>query len=69
VAGFSTTGVPPYTVSIGIASLNPEDTDTVSLFDAADKALYAAKRGGKNRVVVAARASVRGSVQREMQAS
>jgi diguanylate cyclase (GGDEF)-like protein len=46
--------VPSYTVSIGIASSTMRDMDTLALFDAADKALYAAKRGGKNRVVASA---------------
>jgi diguanylate cyclase (GGDEF)-like protein len=45
--------VPPYTVSIGIACLDKNHPDTVSLLDAADRALYAAKRAGKNRVVAA----------------
>jgi diguanylate cyclase (GGDEF)-like protein len=53
VAPSSPTDLPPYTVSIGIASSNMRDMDTLALFDAADKALYAAKRGGKDRVVAA----------------
>ncbi|WP_323141668.1 GGDEF domain-containing protein [Massilia phyllosphaerae] len=48
-----TTDLPAYTVSIGVACLERADTDTLSLLDAADKALYAAKRAGKNRVVAA----------------
>jgi diguanylate cyclase (GGDEF)-like protein len=47
-------GVPKYTVSIGVASLGADRPDTASLIDAADKALYQAKRSGKNRVVPAA---------------
>ena len=39
------------TASIGIASLEPTDSDATSLLRRADKALYAAKDGGRNRVV------------------
>jgi diguanylate cyclase (GGDEF)-like protein len=39
------------TVSIGIASLVPGETATVWI-DRADKALYAAKSGGRDRVEV-----------------
>ena len=42
------------TVSIGVASLQDEDADGMLLLSRADEALYAAKRGGRNRVVVAA---------------
>jgi diguanylate cyclase (GGDEF)-like protein len=45
--------MPPYTVSIGIACLDKNHPDMVSLLDAADRALYAAKRAGRNRVVAA----------------
>jgi diguanylate cyclase (GGDEF)-like protein len=45
--------MPRYTVSIGIATLDMANPSMVPLLDAADKALYAAKRGGKNRVVAA----------------
>lgn len=40
-----------YTVSIGVAQLQPEDTHDLNVFGRADTALYAAKAGGRNRVV------------------
>lgn len=43
----------PVTVSIGIAVAAPDDEPS-ALFERADAALYAAKHGGRNRVVVAA---------------
>ena len=49
-------GGPPVrmTASLGVATMPADGTDLQSLFAAADEALYAAKRGGKNRVVTAA---------------
>ncbi|MBL8518981.1 MAG: GGDEF domain-containing protein [Betaproteobacteria bacterium] len=43
----------PVTVSIGVASLRGEEDETLAeLLQRADEALYAAKNGGRNRVVV-----------------
>ncbi|WP_413372846.1 diguanylate cyclase [Paenibacillus taichungensis] len=47
------------TVSIGAATVSQEDTDQ-SLFQKADKALYASKTGGRNRVTHAAEAAING---------
>jgi diguanylate cyclase (GGDEF)-like protein len=41
------------TISLGVAGLSAEHTDSLALLAAADGALYAAKRSGKNRVRVA----------------
>lgn len=41
----------PVTVSVGVATLGGQIADRDTLLQAADKALYAAKRGGRNRVV------------------
>src|SRR5450830_228509 len=43
-----------FTVSIGIASLSPEDSSFDALLQRADKELYQAKLGGRNRSVLAA---------------
>jgi diguanylate cyclase (GGDEF)-like protein len=43
----------PVTISIGIASLAPDRASLVELTADADAALYAAKAGGRNRVVYA----------------
>jgi diguanylate cyclase (GGDEF)-like protein len=44
-------GLPPLTVSIGIGTLAPEDQGIDDVLRRADHALYAAKQGGRNRVV------------------
>jgi len=45
-------GTPPqyYTVSIGVTALNDKATDLESMLSKADRALYQAKRGGRNKV-------------------
>jgi len=43
-----------FTVSIGVATLDPEKATLQALIKAADAALYTAKRGGRNRVAVTA---------------
>ena len=43
----------PITISLGVAVLKDDDEDGVALLSRADHALYAAKRGGRNRVVKA----------------
>ena len=48
----------PVTISVGVASLpDPAIKTAAAILAAADKALYEAKRGGRNRVGVAARES------------
>jgi diguanylate cyclase len=46
-------GLVPFTISIGLAYATPRDTAT-TLIDRADRALYAAKKGGRDQLVVAA---------------
>jgi diguanylate cyclase (GGDEF)-like protein len=43
------------TISLGVASLESTHADLATLLRAADHALYAAKRGGRNRVAIAGR--------------
>lgn len=47
----------PITVSAGIAAYTPEMQSQKDLLEAADRALYAAKRGGRDTVHVFAGAS------------
>jgi diguanylate cyclase (GGDEF)-like protein len=44
----------PVTLSIGVANLSSSIKDSQALIDAADAALYEAKRSGRNRVAAAA---------------
>lgn len=50
---FHTDRLRTVTVSIGVAAYPVDATDVDSLIDAADNALYQAKREGRNRVVIA----------------
>jgi diguanylate cyclase (GGDEF)-like protein len=43
-------GLPAYTVSIGIATMQDSQQEAIVLVNKADQALYVAKRGGKNRI-------------------
>ena len=42
-----------FSVSIGVAMLDPEDEGFDEIFTRADEALYEAKRTGRNRAVLA----------------
>jgi two-component system cell cycle response regulator len=39
------------TVSVGVATRRPKDSDAAEVLRLADRALYAAKTGGRNRVI------------------
>lgn len=47
-------GAAGITISVGVATLHPERPDAAALLQAADAALYEAKRRGRNQVVTAA---------------
>ena len=56
VASISVSGVPrPITASIGVAVLPDDAADSVTLLRNADRALYAAKSNGRNRIEVTKR--------------
>ncbi|GEM_PF-3505912 len=44
--------LPPVTVSIGMSEARPNETDVANLLRRADTALYQAKQGGRNKIVV-----------------
>jgi diguanylate cyclase (GGDEF)-like protein len=46
--------VVPFTVSVGVATLEPADESLAALMDRADQGMYQAKRQGRNRVGVLA---------------
>jgi diguanylate cyclase (GGDEF)-like protein/PAS domain S-box-containing protein len=46
-------GVVAATISLGLAERTPDDNSVEQVIDRADQAMYAAKRGGRNRVVSA----------------
>jgi two-component system cell cycle response regulator len=48
------------TVSVGVSSFPDDGQTTTDLLKAADQALYAAKAGGRNRVVLASRIGLDG---------
>jgi diguanylate cyclase (GGDEF)-like protein len=48
---FSDIGLPSQTISVGVATYPDDGSDRQELIGAADRALYAAKRVGRNRVV------------------
>lgn len=50
---FSSEGIAPVSVSIGVAQSSPEDLDTSAMQHRADQAMYVAKRNGRNQVMVA----------------
>jgi diguanylate cyclase (GGDEF)-like protein len=43
----------PVTISLGVVTKSTNDTDWPEIIDRADKAMYASKQGGRNRVTVA----------------
>lgn len=53
IAGGSSEGLPRYTVSIGVATLSPVKPNIDDMIASADRALYAAKAAGRNRVATA----------------
>ncbi len=43
----------PVTISLGVVTKSTSDVEWPELFDRADKAMYASKQGGRNRVTIA----------------
>ncbi|MDQ8044435.1 MAG: GGDEF domain-containing protein, partial [Patulibacter sp.] len=59
--GVTGEGRPPLTVSIGVAELTTQTASSSTLLIEADRALYEAKRTGRDRVVVARRSMAAGA--------
>ena len=57
----------PFSVSIGVAMLDTEDSGFDMLFTRADEALYEAKRSGRNRAVLARRGAETGCAPEDVQ--
>lgn len=43
----------PVTISVGVATKLPNETEWTQIYDRADKALYQSKQGGRNRTTIA----------------
>ncbi|KYG63424.1 diguanylate cyclase [Bdellovibrio bacteriovorus] len=43
----------PVTISVGVATKLPQETEWTQIYDRADKALYQSKQGGRNKVTIA----------------
>ncbi|XGC81475.1 diguanylate cyclase [Bdellovibrio bacteriovorus] len=43
----------PVTISVGVATKQPNETEWTQIYDRADKALYQSKQGGRNRTTIA----------------
>ena len=57
----------PFSVSIGVAMLDAEDSGFDVIFTRADEALYEAKRSGRNRAVLARTEKDRGCALEDVQ--
>jgi diguanylate cyclase (GGDEF)-like protein len=50
VAGIALEGLPPVTISIGVAELGAEDSGAEAAIERADRRMYSAKAAGRDRV-------------------